>query len=177
LLLARRVDRRALVSVELASEPCGTAIGGAFGRLLLGCVGWPVHLTGQGRVLGAWALWGDVCGRISAPALRGTVRHGRGRNDRRRASARATAAAAGPTSDPAGRWPAREASPEERSAHLLASCGGSMHDVDAIGFAARPRGACAGRCWPIDKGANIRRLRRWSRPRREVSTGQGLQVV
>lgn len=31
-----------------------------------------------------------------------------------------------------------------------------MHDVDAIGFAARPRGACAGLCWPIDKGARIR---------------------
>jgi hypothetical protein len=145
-------------------EPCGTATCGTpgvcrDGRVLLGCVGWPVHSTGQGRVLGAWASSsgpsaplraGFVCGRISAPALRGTggpvagapifigaTRDGPVRAIRRPpprlrpASGGLRGAARRPRSDGA----------------IPCLCVGSMHDVDATAFEARPRGACAGLRW------------------------------
>lgn len=54
-------------------------------------------------------------------------------------------------------------------------CVGSMHDVDAIGFAARPRGACAGRLLADRQGSEHPTSSVAERARREASNSPWMQ--
>jgi hypothetical protein len=137
------------------------------GRPSLGLLALPVHSTGRCISFGAPGH-GSTCLRqagaqrsfdalrcISSPRLcgaqRGTVERGTSGDVPVRALRRPPLA----LRQPSGLLARGRGVPRSDGA-IPCLCVGSMHDVDAPAFEARPRGACAGLCWPIDKGARIR---------------------